>query len=284
MTEFFQPPHPGPLYHYTGIQSLLGIQDTREVWAGNIHYMNDSEELIHAIQSLQDYLLVRINSSLITDRPIQPFLQGLARWAEDCADSLSRHHLYIFSLSEEPSLLSQWRSYTPHGKGISIGFSHNLLEGITNANKLTIGKCVYIESEKTRLFDELTSRLRYTLDERTPGANLNVMEYRSAINAEAKNIIRILALIKHEAFSEEREWRLISAHFAGLDSAHFRAGASMLVPYQKWKLPQLDWMFDEIILGPTPHPELSYESLVAMTHQHKLANMLRRCDIPYRVW
>jgi hypothetical protein len=46
---------PDTLYHYTGQLGLLGMTQTRELWATKIQYMNDAAEFhlgaLHGVQS-----------------------------------------------------------------------------------------------------------------------------------------------------------------------------------------------------------------------------------------
>lgn len=49
-----------PLYHYTGIGSLLGIITSESLWASSISYMNDSKEIIHACETLNNVLRPRL--------------------------------------------------------------------------------------------------------------------------------------------------------------------------------------------------------------------------------
>jgi len=39
--------------------------------------------------------------------------------------------VFIFSLSEQSDQLSQWRGYTTHGQGVSIGINHEELYNFT---------------------------------------------------------------------------------------------------------------------------------------------------------
>ncbi|MYM34952.1 DUF2971 domain-containing protein [Duganella sp. FT94W] len=284
MGETFKSPLDKPLYHYTGIEGLMGMISSRKLWAGNIHFMNDSEELKHAVGLLEEHLSVAVSTSSGNDLKRSHLWGALRAWAEEKCYEVQEHHLYIFSLSEVPSLLSQWRSYTPHGKGVSIGYSPQLLQQICEVNKCRLAKCVYDNAEKSRLFTEFTERLYIHLEETNPDCLLNFYACREAVAAESKNIFKVLALVKHEAFSEEREWRLISDYYSSLENAEFRPGSSMLTPYLEWVLPDVEWMYEAIILGPTPYPQLAWKSLRAMAHKRKLARTVVFSDIPYRVW
>lgn len=288
MSEYIHLPPNLPLYHYTGIEALLGMASNRELWVGNIHYMNDAEELTHAVEMLQDHLTFTINESDSRDAKRSLFLKAFLRWVEDEVWEPQRHNLYIFSLSEQQTLLSQWRSYTPHGKGISIGFSPFLLSQIQEFNDCHIAKCIYTDSEKADLFDLLIESLYEQIDDMGVEYLQDYAKCVTALRQETGHIIKTLALVKHEAFQEECEWRLISkseqnAHF-GLSLAEFRPGASMLMPYLKWRLPDDEWLFDSILLGPTPHPNLAIASLRALALKYKLTNQVQESRIPYRVW
>ena len=43
-------PEPERLYHYTNPKGLLGIAQSRVLWASNIRYLGDSSEYLHAVQ------------------------------------------------------------------------------------------------------------------------------------------------------------------------------------------------------------------------------------------
>jgi hypothetical protein len=284
MPETFHPLLDKPLYHYTGIDGLMGMTKTHQLWPGNIHYMNDSQELKHAVELFEEHISIASSECSSLEPRKSFFLRALGGWIEEIRYEVQQHNLYVFSLSEMPSLLSQWRSYTPHGKGVSIGFSKRLIDKICNLNNCRLTKCVYTASEKTRLFNEFTQRLYLQVEKTAPNCFDNFYYCKAAIDSEKQNIFKVLALIKHEAFSEEREWRLVSTYFGDLMNAEFRPGSSMLTPYLAWQLPKYDWLFESIILGPTPHPELAMESLKAIALQKKLTESIVLSDIPYRVW
>ena len=41
-------PAPGPLYHYTDSNGLLGIMRSRRLWATHSQYLNDASEFLYA--------------------------------------------------------------------------------------------------------------------------------------------------------------------------------------------------------------------------------------------
>jgi hypothetical protein len=187
-------------------------------------------------------------------------------------------------MSQEQSLLSQWRSYTPHGKGVSIAFTPLRVADIAKVNKFRLGKCLYDSSSHhallTALIAELQSRFEYA-DPATPEIfNIHFDEYVS-------DILQVLSLIKHKAFAEENEWRLISNLLPeASNKIDFRQGegAAMLVPYTKLELGNDDWLFDNVTVGPTPHEKLASSALLGFLHKHRVCRAVGSGDLPFRKW
>jgi len=46
-------PLPTHLFHYTQHEGLIGLARTGEIWASDLRYLNDREELQHGMQILQ---------------------------------------------------------------------------------------------------------------------------------------------------------------------------------------------------------------------------------------
>src|SRR5687768_16395809 len=106
--EYFQAEPDASLFHYTGIGSVIGMAKSGAIWASHAYYLNDSREVIHACDILISTIKARVNENHGAPAEIE-FLPQLALWAA----SFKRNYysIFIFSLSEERSLLSQWRSY-----------------------------------------------------------------------------------------------------------------------------------------------------------------------------
>jgi hypothetical protein len=276
----------GPLYHYTGIGSLLGISRTKSLWASNVYYMNDSKEVIHACDVLNGVL----ESLQIFDpnEPEEDFLRQLKDWGESFRRET--YNLFVFSLSEEPSLLSQWRSYTPHGKGVSIGLSPETLKRLLQHGNVRLAKCIYEKGEQEDLLYSLIGMMLTTFKQKQPEIDITKAHpsqcYHPFLEEFRGDFLQVLSIIKHGAFREEKEWRLISSYYPNytLPDIKFREGASMLVPYLELPLGENKPYFQEIILGPSPHERLSLSALSMFLSNQKLCNKTGICDIPYREW
>ena len=100
--------------------------------------------------------------------------------------------------------------------------------------------------------------------------------------------------VKHNAFAEEHEWRkVVSKDVRLMPGLRFRSGKSTLIPFVEIMLDKkgLDgaahekYFVDEVVLGPTPTPDLTMEAVRALfdTEGHPEVN-LRPSHIPYKDW
>jgi hypothetical protein len=105
-----------------------------------------------------------------------------------------------------------------------------------------------------------------------------------------KRVGRLLRLVapalKDPSFAEEREWRLIRlADSFEQDDLHFRQGRSMLIPYHKHSFEPNGVPVGELVIGPTPHPELARDAAQALLlAAGRTSATSRVSSIPYRAW
>lgn len=276
------------LYHYSGIGALLGISQTKCLWASNAYYLNDSKEIIHACDVLEEVTKPRI---LFGNGPEQEFLKQFMEWISHFRTTT--YDIFVFSLSEERNLLSQWRSYTPHGKGISIGMPPSLINKVAKKNNLRIAQCLYRKKDQEELLNSLVEKMLITFRKELPNIDTTKLHppqcYHHFLEGFRGDILQVLSIVKHKAFEEEREWRLISPYFSKytVPEIKFREGASMLVPYIELGLPENNdgkVLFEQIILGPSPHQNLSMSALSKLLSNKRLCNNTTNCGIPYREW
>ena len=279
------------LYHYTSLQSLMSMieSDQPSLWAGCVSYLNDSEEFRHALDLLDNRLSLKFQA-IVDQRKF------------DTAEYLVYSHLYevlqfklgetvfpyyVFSLSEEPDLLSQWRSYTPHGSGVSIGFSPDQIKAIIKDNNLSLQRCIYTHTEKVEYIDGLLDTfLIVATTYHSEFIKDNSLDLYTRVESLLVDIFRALLCIKHEGFSEEKEWRLIShAIPSASDQIKYRIAGGMLSPYIEANLNEPP-VFSRLTLGPSAHIELSKASLDAYMRRKTLCEMPAPLvsDIPYREW
>jgi len=286
--EVFSQTPKSTLYHYTGIGSLLGIVDSGVLWASHIYYLNDSAEILFACQLLRDLVKERTPGA---PRDQADFLGEFHSWLETFTNTA--YHLFVFSLTEEGNLLSQWRSYTPHGKGIAIGFAVQFLMKKVREHDLRIARCLYETDEQRTLMNDLLERMLISFAREKSTIDTSrrhpTQKYFPFMEKFRGDILQVFALIKNPAFREEREWRIISKYFAKytVPEVKFREGACMLVPYMEILIadkanPEL--LFERVILGPTEHNNLSHSALSSYLSNKKVCNETVSSGIPYREW
>jgi Protein of unknown function (DUF2971) len=287
LDEFFSLRVDQTLYHYTGIGGLLGLVQSNSIWASHAYYLNDSREILHACEVLKSVLSDGIEHFPENERE---FLTQFVAWLS----SFERDpfHIYIFSLSEQRSLLSQWRSYTPHGKGVSLGFSVQTLNSILVSSGFRIAKCLYDRQQHVHLMGVLREKMLVTFRQRASQINLTAdhpsQKYFSFLEEFRGDLLQVLSVIKHSAFKEEAEWRIISPYYLNytVPEIKFREGASMLMPYIEIKLPPVaEWeLFQEVVLGPSRDNNLSHFALSCLLSNKKICRRTSSCGIPFRKW
>tara|TARA_R110002049_G_scaffold150602_4_gene313727 strand:+ start:2592 stop:3470 length:879 start_codon:yes stop_codon:yes gene_type:complete len=273
------------LYHYSSLAGVLGIVSSGELRASDIRYMNDSAELRHTLSILRDYITKRVISG--SDNPV--LLNELLEWLSHRI--VSGPMVFGASFRTNGNLLSQWRGYSNHGKGVSLGFNPDRILACARRQQFQVGKCVYDPAEQTALMEELVNALEARAD--ASEAPVSKGDQRSSwhhlFEEVEGDLLRIAAVLKHPSFEEEQEWRIVSPILSRDENEriHFREGASMLVPYYAFELGSADddpMVLDHVYLGPTSNIELSMTSLELFLRQQNVMPQrgVSYCDIPYR--
>jgi hypothetical protein len=285
--SFFHQIATSALFHYTGIAAVLGMAKTRTAWASHAYYLNDSQEVLHACKILAEELQPRL---VFGDQssPEVKFLHQLSKWINSF--KTNHYNIFIFSLSQEESLLSQWRSYTPHGKGVSVGFSPEVVSKIAQNSQAVLAKCIYSREAQGELLRSLIDKILITFRQQEPTIDLSRehpdRHYFKFLEEFRDDFLRVLCVIKHPSFKEEKEWRLISPYYASyvVPTIKFREGASMLVPFVEFPFPPVGPVFEKVILGPSQHQNLSMSALAMYLNNQGLCSATVNCSIPYREW
>lgn len=266
---------PDLLWHYTTQEGLLGIIGSEEVWATHILYLNDDEELRFGLKVVLEVI------SQADGQPLNAMLVELHNWLiEVQADLTLFPATFVFSLTEKGDLLSQWRGYTQPGNGFSIGFDSKWLatRAASTNGAWHFGACFYgVDRARRYIMDAIEGALALA---RKNGSDERLRYLRSSI-------VRIVPLIKHEAFDEEREWRLV----IGEDHAavRLRTGTNSLIPYVPvhliWSLERQDPPVFDVIVGPGPSSQRSMNAVRAYLHP-KVGTTRRvmKSEVPFRPW
>lgn len=263
------------LYHYTSQDGLIGIIESKSIWASNIHYLNDSKEFQHAIDELKAIIYNRKKNQN------NELIKKLYNSIEGSIGSFSRINIFVASLTEKGDQLSQWRGYCQNGAGYSIGFSKSEIESLSNQQGFTFKPCIYAVQQQRKLLTEPLERLEKKIISSSGDPELAI----SCTSQFFSEFLQIAPLLKHRAFSEEQEWRLVSGIVSSTDNRwKTRSGSSTLIPYFEFSLNNNDHSpIRNVIPGPGPNQELTTNALMTLLTLNGVNEVSASpSQIPYR--
>jgi hypothetical protein len=289
------PHQPATLYHYTDASGLLGIVESRALWATDFRYLNRGEELLYCYQSLlaelEGYefpLLAAVRSRL--DQIC------MARAADPTGG------VFVACLSASRDEAGQWVRHGGDGGGFALRFDVERLAGTSGyaatsehgvlRMRLRDGPREVGYGDEWR--DREVERMAGMLSSTNGGPGFDIID-----PGLAASLLDDLALIKHAGFLAEREWRLVvhgvvqtvvrhnsrmiaQSVFATADVELRVTGPGALVPYVAVGFePQA---LVEVIVGPTAMPELVQASVEKLLRYGGFPHArVSGSQIPYRI-
>ena len=257
------------LVHYTSASAGLKILQNKEIWMRRVSCMNDFSEVQHGKDLFIDLWknterdIIQKLTSLFGDNG-DVFNEVMGELGKISAFNILHSYITCFSehLESEDKYgrLSMWRGY---GKGTGIA--------------LVLKKDIFYSDYDS--LDVFTS----------PVAYLNLRDFLI-------EWLEILILsIKHPAFCEEKEWRVISFEGAKGIKKDIIDLNGMPQPIQKIPLSEklqtdgdgfsVNEILDHIIIGPTQYAIPIYQALVEELEKLNVKDAKKKVvfsDIPYR--
>jgi hypothetical protein len=268
--------HPeGVMYHYTSIGSLIKIVTSGEMYATDIRYMNDATEAEHTLTMIRETFQAAGQGG---PRELSPGMRG------DLRKYPQLDPTYVVCFTKEASLLSQWRGYCPPNRGVSIGFRADDLRDFAVMQGFRVRGCIYDHIRQKQIVWSLVERLQVA-DTPSPTA-WELCSEKEALEA----VIKASAILKHPSFSEEQEWRIVSAPSLQAEppvTVEYREGRSMLIPYRRFQLPTKPGgglKIERVVVGPTQHYSNAVLSVANfLDSQNSMpAKGVEYCEIPLR--
>lgn len=282
----FGPKTEDVLYHYTSQNNLHNIVETKSLWVSHAYYMNDANEIKLAARLLQKLVEKRKQNE---EGYLSDFLGELQTWINQLIGI--PHYIFVFSISGKGNLLSQWRGYTSHGSGVSIGFNKVDLERLAKLNDFILVKCVYKLKEQTKILNEVLESIITTFESErsiidTKGRPEN-QKYLMYFYNFIEILLKTFCRIKDSTFEEECEWRLVSRYFKYYTDPKiiFRSGKTTLIPYIVLKLDNVrkdGLLFEQVYVGPSPNFDLSMPAVGNYLSNRKACNMTINSQSPFR--
>jgi hypothetical protein len=245
-------PVPEELFHYTSAAGVLGILHKGSVWASMLHYMNDGQEFGYALELTRE-LLQRQLGNTEDDSECK-------KTCEEYLTTIERLAVFIFSLSEQRDLLSQWRAYCPPEGGYAVGFRTKELEEIGRPEGFRLVACEYDRDRQIGLLRPVVDQMISTARKLGPAAS-GIALHRVMTDEFAE----VAARLKHPSFEEESEWRLVATR-KSFETALSRATLTLIVPYFNLSITtQKGVPVSRVVVGPHRFPELARRSLHFMS-------------------
>ncbi len=264
---------PRLLYHYTSYQSVFNIINSKKLWTTQIQYLNDETEFKYAGRIARKILNSKLSLELSDDDNFF-YSQLLEKASFDHGANT-----FIFSLSEESDLLSQWRGYCKES-GIAMGFNYIKLEKLSQNQKYVLLPCIYNISEQKKIINSTIEDCKKIHIENKNNENYPE-SFWGVFNARFSFIAKF---IKHSTFQEEKEWRLVGGPFNTYDDKYkMRPIKNMLLPYYEFDLSEdNDLGLEEFIIGPNKDILLSIRSFIAFTRKINKKWRVRRTGTSYK--
>lgn len=254
------------IYHYTTSQGLLGILKNESIWASNYAFLNDPSEKQHCLRKTEEAIaIVSKDKNYLINKFFDKILKILHEegiWTE-----------YIASFCEEGDLLSQWRSYASNASGYSIAFDAERLFG-NMVQTAPLNKVIYDHKLQLDILTEICEIISEFFENEYKEKDIVFDNETDLIARQCANPIWSLCCnMKHESYSEEKEWRLVFLK-SGIEKdenaifdeeVRFRSRESAIIPYvnipfgeaRNIQNDQEHYPIQHVIIGPTENSDVS---------------------------
>lgn len=230
--------------HYCSVDTFYNIMQTATIRFGNPLNMNDSAEIIWLLAMVKDFV-----------SKVGGYNSILECW--DLIENISRTLLqemdcpYIFCLSKDKDVLSQWRSYANDGKGVAIGFDVDFIE---KHYSLYGTEVIY---DKERQYDLLSQKISdsvlMNLNNAIKSRNSDEIYRKSKILVS--HILQDAIMCKNPAFQEEKEYRLYCGYRRteekSVSDIKFKVTDCSKIPFRELCSKDIEYrLIKNVVVGP----------------------------------
>lgn len=262
--------------HYTTLEGLKGIIDSKSLWASNASFLNDKSELDHALATSEQVIrkLIDLGSHSTSVRLIERGFNKLKKGVKP--------DTFVACFCADDDNLSQWRGYGGHTQGVSITFGRAPLTRRLISHKPMFCKIIY---SKYTTASKVAAELVKELDEFEELKQLIGFTTASEKNKWLMTVIgRLLPRFKHIGFKDEREWRYVFQPEIETTEVKFRVSDVKIVPYIIVG-ETIDLLpITSVKVGPGPDQELTAQSIKNFLSTKGYTTVeVKTSDIPFRV-
>jgi hypothetical protein len=291
---------PDQVFHYTSIDTMMKIIDSRSIWC-TLPYLNDSKERTFLFDAVKRRLpfLKQQDSSIDPDLG-SPSLEtaDLDNWTSFADEA------FVACFAENSDSLMHWRAYCPQQNGVAIGFRSACLHEAQIDQKPEAGMVVprvlfarveYLNTKDQALIDRVIYQAydvaKKEVNKGSSWGNLND-HFRWTLDTFA-------CISKEKAFEVEDELRLLLPYVRHReDNIKFRTVRSTLIPYVAMAVhnhsdtgvvfdfdKKLTWnAIQSVVIGPTANMGLTRRSIEALFALRGMKVQVRESEVPYRDW
>jgi hypothetical protein len=274
------------IWHYTTWSGLEGILTDHELWASRIGYLNDEQEFVLAQRVFRAAV-----KKAVGPKNLHKVAAQIGR-LERAIRRLGSHSICVTSFSYARDSLSQWRAYASQ-VGFSVGFDPDKLvqAAMTELQNFKLVDCIYGAQDQFAAINGLVSEFLEFCSWHEEN-DLSEIPYEQiamhdvfALNRLAQKMAWQAPQIKHGAFREERECRLVSLPLAEPTNLGFHRSGSMVVPHTKIDLGSRGASpIVRIDVGPGPHADRVVDAVQLKALKCGLSATVSASKIPYRNW
>jgi hypothetical protein len=236
------------IYHYTDLNAVKSILETKKLRLTGSRYLNDTKELSDGLSFISD----AIENGVWSENTSEQSIRAIGFIKTEINQYLNygaiEESTFVCSFSTKPDLLSQWRSYGM----FAIEFEEHDL----NTDSFELRTCLYNEEKKR-------NEANLAVQAAVLGVESFLLQNDNQLFGDAFNyvpkLVELASAFKDAGFSEESEVRHIQTIEDTDQSIKFRVKGNVLVPYieQEFFLPAVK----AIHVGPVADRELVINSL-----------------------
>ena len=292
----------GRFVHYTSAEAALNIIKHKRVWMRNTTCMSDYREVQHGYEIIHNFFSTKENWNAFVDA-FSSSIPGVADEAFKLFDQWwndIRFNSYITSISEHANQedlhgrLSMWRAFGGTSARVAIvlripSFSKEALD----LNVLFSPVAYLNEKDVHAQINDVIQNIKKN------SIFLSELDRELIVGSIFHMLVAGVSCLKHEGFSEEREWRVVYSP-KRTQSPLIESSTEVIggVPQLVYKLPleksssyatsDLDFtnIFDRLIIGPTQYPVAMREAFVESLMQAGVPDAGKRIfvsGIPIRI-
>lgn len=264
------------LAHYTTAETAMKILSGRSLWLRNAAVMNDYSEIEYGRNIVHTVLTKALGGRFkvaldavhegVYEEVMASYQESLNHAREVFfLTSLSEHHI-----SEQYGRLSMWRAYGGPVAGVAFIFRGGVVDmELDLPLEVSATPVLYGDAPKFHIeFEECLQNIEGNVE------FLRTIDREMIKNTATEVLQTSMLSIKHPAFAEEKEWRLLHRplHFGSeyMKPERFTIGG---IPQSVYKIPfhnpgtfecpqlDLDKLLVGIMIGPCAYPETVFRAL-----------------------